>query len=744
MIDIWVKEDLKNIFKEHPVAVLIDESGDAQFLLPIIEKEYKLYIANSQIEELHAKYLIERLQPTQEKCLVYTRTKKEDQKFIREYCETNGCLEIRYLQNYIKDKVHQTLNLNINLSNEDLIAAAKVSVGKDKVYWMDVIHKGPAEIFDLKKELLPFLNDPEMYSTEKYDAHLRKTFYDKVNELLGQESFSKPAETLATEVVKAILDGLVFDSCPPVLETIYRNWLDSVSFKNSFNRYLSQYSLPVGFDIWTVNLNHPFKQIDEKWLREIGLHVGNKGALPNYLEKINQRYLSKQAQTMGIKFWKDVITLLEFDPTDINYLNSFAECVVFYTKHFYKLDTAIRNLYAEFLYNKDLIEPFQELYKQLVSVFLDKWFKHFNGYQENQNGTIQRIIDDNHIKTAIIVGDGISYEIADEIARRVDSKLKLTRDTITADIPTETENNMSRIYMDNGDTEKVHVNREKYLTGQNADTVIDFIKLDDISEEAGPAQFLICTYKDIDSIGEKLQQKALKYFPETIDFFAKKVELLIKSGYAKVFLISDHGFVLTGLLSEADKISISPEGVCEKTERYVRTTDKQADLTSQYIEVKKNYGPFNYLYFSQNMNPFKTPGLYGFSHGGISPQEIITPFFCWERSDTSIPALAVSINNKVDLKSVTGEVFQIKMKSEKGGEGLFLMERKVYLVFFSNKKQVNKSDVFTIQRDQIITKEYTFDGHNDIEVQLLDAKSKEQLDRTKIKQNKARDLGGLM
>ena len=144
------------------------------------------------------------------------------------------------------------------------------------------------------------------------------------------------------------------------------------------------------------------------------------------------------------------------------------------------------------------------------------------------------------------------------------------------------------------------------------------------------------------------------------------------------------------------------------------------------------------------MNPFKTPGLYGFSHGGISPQEIITPFFCWERSDKSTPALMVSIYNKADLKSVTGEVFQIKMKSEKGAEGLFLMERKVYLVFFSSKKQVNKSDVFTIQRDQIITKEYTFDGHNDIEVQLLDAKSKEQLDRTKIKQNKARDLGGLM
>ena len=33
MIDIWFKKDLKQIFEKHPVAVFIDESGDAEFLL---------------------------------------------------------------------------------------------------------------------------------------------------------------------------------------------------------------------------------------------------------------------------------------------------------------------------------------------------------------------------------------------------------------------------------------------------------------------------------------------------------------------------------------------------------------------------------------------------------------------------------------------------------------------------------------------------------------------------------------
>jgi hypothetical protein len=159
-------------------------------------------------KRLRIKYLIEKAQPSHERFLVYTRSKKDDLKFIREYCETCGCLEIRYLQNYIKDKVHQTLNLNINLPKDELIAAAKVSVGKDRTYWMDLSHKGATEIFDLNKELLPFVHDPDTYSKEKYDAQLRETFYRKVNELLGQDYLSKPAPTLAGEVVKAMLDGL--------------------------------------------------------------------------------------------------------------------------------------------------------------------------------------------------------------------------------------------------------------------------------------------------------------------------------------------------------------------------------------------------------------------------------------------------------------------------------------------------------------------------------------------------------
>ncbi len=744
MIDRWLKDDLRNININQFVVVFIDESGDAEFLLKAVEDEYTLYQANSEIEELHVKYLIEKAQPSHERFLIYTRLKRDELKFIREYCETCGCLEIRHLQNYIKDKVHQTLNLNINLPKDELIAAAKVSVGKDRTYWMDLSHKGASEIFDLKKELIPFLHDPDTYSKEKYDAQLRETFYQKINDLIKQKYISKPAKTLANEVVKAMLDGLAIGACDKTLENVYCDWLDSVSYKNSFSDYLINYTLPIGIDIWEMSPSHPFGIVDEKWLKEIGSNINKKESLPNYISKISQRNQDKQAQSLGIIFWGDIKTLLEFDSKNIAYLSSFSECIDFYTKHFYKLDAAIRNLYAEFLHEKELIEPFQDHYKQILSIFLNKWFKYFGGYTEGQTGILQRIIDENNVKTAIIVGDGITYEIASKISQKTNGSYKLIRDTILADIPSETENNMSRIYMANGFTEKIQSNREKYLRAQNLDRSIDFIKLDDLNEDVRPSQYLICTCKDIDAMGEKLQHKALKYFPESIDYFAEKISLLLGGGYSKVYLIADHGFVLTGLLSEADKITVKLDGEGGKAERYIRSVKRQVSLTDGYIEVEKKYDAFNYLYFSKTMNPFKTPGVYGFSHGGVSPQELITPFFCWEQPGGPSQALKVSIQNKDDLKSVSGELYQVKIQSGKGAGDLFSMNRKVYFIFFSSKIQINKSDVFTIQKEEILAKEYTFDGNTEIEIQLLDATTKEQLDRVVIKQNKDRDLGGLI
>ena len=49
MIDQWFKHDLQDIYEQHTVAVFIDELGDAEFLLKILESEYTVHETNSEV-----------------------------------------------------------------------------------------------------------------------------------------------------------------------------------------------------------------------------------------------------------------------------------------------------------------------------------------------------------------------------------------------------------------------------------------------------------------------------------------------------------------------------------------------------------------------------------------------------------------------------------------------------------------------------------------------------------------------
>ena len=123
--------------------------------------------------------------------------------------------------------------------------------------------------------------------------------------------------------------------------------------------------------------------------------------------------------------WLDVLSLLEFDVIQINNLKNFEETLKFYTEQFYILDSALRRLYSEFLNEKEIIQPFQEYYNDILIQFLDKWYVNYGGYQENQTGFIETIIDNSHEKCAIIIGDGLSYEISKIVSEKLKGKYKI-------------------------------------------------------------------------------------------------------------------------------------------------------------------------------------------------------------------------------------------------------------------------------------------------------------------------------
>ena len=745
MIDTWFKKDLEKIFDTHPIVVFIDESKEAAFLLEEVKNNYQLFNTANEIDELKIKYEIEKNFDTQKKHLIYTNTAKEQLKFIREYCETNGSVEIKHLDRYIKEKVVTHLNINLHLEKEELIAAAKVSLGKDQTYWMNLSHNGASEIFNLEKELLPFLDNPKTY-LDKYDKAVQELFFKKVNELIGQVYISKLPATLASEVVFHLFDGLVNNNPNKVLLDVYNNWLDSKTYQKSFDGYLKKYKIETKTEIFNSHPSHPFRVLDELWLEDLGKNINNKSYNINFLPKINQRITSKAVNHLGITFWKNIKTLLEFDEKNINQIASYNECVTFYTNHFYRLDKAIRELYTEFLDRKNLIEPVQAYYKNYAVIFLDKWFKYIEEYKSNQTGKLQEIIDSNPSKTAIVVGDGVSYEFAQDIIEKVSKEYTLSKkhQYIFAGLPSETEHNMSQLYIDTGKVLAKKQDRETYILNQNKDKSIGFIDLEMVNENTDKEHYLICSYKDPDKLGETYQQKALKYFAQVADLYATKIEQLLKNGYQNVYLVTDHGFVLTGILENSDKIEVDFKQNVNKSERFIRTEEKQNIDTHLLIEKEVKYANFNYCYFAKRLGPFKTPGVYGYSHGGMSPQETIIPFLKWSNENNIQDQLQVAITNKKELNDVTGDLFSIILKATATSSDLFSSERKVIILFFANNKNINESDIITISKGTELKKEFRFGSNAEIEVKIVDAFTKEQLDKVIVKQNKARDLGGLL
>lgn len=744
MIDTWFKQDLQKITGKHPVAVFIDQSGDAAFMLAEVEKNHRVIITGNEIEELKARYAIEKDQEQTKPVLIYTTTPREKLKFVREYCETNGCIEIRHFHQYVKEKVHEHLNLNLYLDKDELLSAAKVSIGRDQTYWMDLCHKGASEIFDMKKELLPFLDDPNGY-LKKYDKKLQEMFFTRLNELLGQLYVKKPAATLATETVNHLLNGLAHNCPDKTLLEVYYNWLDSKTYQKSFEGYLKKFKLKLQGDVFSVHPSHPFSKVDESWLSELGSNMHDRVFVSVFLQRITKRLADRAARNLNIDFWQHVKVILEFDEKNISQLSSFDECVSFYTSHFFKLDRAIRNLYTRFLEKKELLRPLQDLYKNHVVLFLDKWFRYFRDYKETQCGKLAEIIERHNEKTAIVVGDGLSFEFASDIKAKVSKEFDFSEEHqyLLAGLPSETGHNMSLLYVDSGAVLSAKKEREQYLAGQFAGKDIVFVDLESVSELTDKAHYLVCYHKDPDKLGEAHQQNSLKYFDQLSDSYARKIEQLLKNGYRNVYLFTDHGFVLTGLLEESDKISVEFTGNVHKHERYIQTELQQQYDKKLLLETEYTYENFNYCYFAKRMGPFKTLGVYGYSHGGCSPQEVIVPCFRWTPEKSEVNTLNVMIANKPDLKDVAGDLFAIKLKAETSAPDLFSAERKIVLLFFAGNEKINESDIITIQKEKEIKKEYQFDKHTSIEVKLLDALTREQLDKATVNKSMARDLGGL-
>lgn len=746
MTDTWFIQDIEKQIKYGGRLVVIDPAAQCEFLMHTAELSgYIILKTDLQFneewekvrEELFLRYTAESKHKN-DKIIFYVTRPKNQLSFLFDYCFTHGCIDLSNPAEWLRKKLFNHTGIQVNMENPMLLTAAKMGMGRDLSWWKKILQK-LEELVSIDNELLPFLSDPESYLSSK-ESDVRRLFEEKLFELLGQPYMAKPPATLAKEVATLLFDRLLNNDISSELLSIYYKWLDSNIYYPSLKRYVDQYKLDPKLNVWNVHPNHCFEAIDHIQIKQIASHFRDVSFVQDKLQKIKIRVGSQRVSRNVPGWWHDVITLFEFDNKPLSTCNTLDKVIGFYTSSFHKVDRAIRNLYAAFLNDESVLRPLQEHYESLNHELLQHWFDYSSEYKSNQQGYLVQLIKQSKPGTAIIVGDGVRYEIASFIESQFDKKANVDMGIMLADMPSETEHNMSALYVGGNKIIPIHKDREKQLaelTGKE----IKFLNLEALHYGI-QADYLVLTYKDIDSAGEKLQMGAIKLFGEFESVLTEKIQLLLNMNFKEVHLITDHGFVLTGLLDEADKINPQVSGKKEVHERFIRTADKQTNVDWLMFDVP--CGEYKYVYTAKSHRPFKSKGVYGFSHGGFTPQEIIIPNLKLTKLKASTSGLHVYFENKKELAEITGDLFMIRIEAPLAPTDVFSRERKVQIKLYADHIEYQSSDVITMNPNSIAEKEFSFHQKNEVSAVLLDAVTREQLDTVSIKKSSARDLGGLL
>lgn len=745
MTEKWLIEDINRLLQHRKRVVLLDPNGQCGFALPILEQHQITILRTNEAtlpkwkqekEELMLRYDAE-VKYADRPLVFYVTRPQTSLTFLYDYCFTHGCLDLTYPQDWLKNKIYSNTGLQAQLEDSLLLTAAKKGIGEDIEWWKKIVLEIEG-VINLDNELLPFVHAPEEYFKGK-TSDVKLLFEQKVHDVLAQPYTPKPPKTLAGEVVKSMLEGLAYNTISPTLLSLYHKWADSTTYRPSLDVYCSDYKLKSSASPMSAHPDHCFDKLDRLALKHIVENSRDTSFVKSELQKLKKRIFSSKVPHYVPSWWRDVWTLYHSSTTRLTACRNLDAFIEYYTGTFSEVDRAIRNLYEVFLNDRAIVRPLQEYYESLNHELLQTWFGFSGEYTSDQQGTLPALLKDAPPKTAIIVGDGVRYEIADYVAKKLEMKYTVEKRSMLADMPSETEHNMSALYVGNNEVVKVHKDREVRLTQTTGKNIV-YMPLEHVNDGTD-AEYLVLTYKDIDSAGEKLQQAAIKLFSEFEAVLIDKITLLLNNGYREVYLVTDHGFVLTGLLDDSDKIEPNATGKKEVHERFIRTVDKQSN--GEWLAFDAPYNDYNYVYAAKNHRPFKSKGVYGFSHGGFTPQEIIIPQFKFTMNKSTVSELEVIIANKDDLNDVTGELFVIKLAVPKVGSDLFGSIRKVQIKLYTDNKEFQSSDIITMSADSI-EKEFSFSGNSQVQAILIDAATKAQLDSVFIKKSTMRDLGGLL
>ena len=733
MIEQWFQKEIRQLLDERHRLVITDTKGEGAFLLSLLPKRLTLLKANNKREELQARLDAER-DDRERNIVFYTTIAKRKLTQLQEYATTCGCIVLDDMEAYLKGLLHREMGINSMVDGQRLILAAKMDKGKDENWWRGVA-QGIINPMKADEMILEFLKDPVLYKQES-DEGVFQLMQEEACRLIGKPNTPQSPDIFAKEFVNTLFGKLLDNTISDNLLSLYYRMVESTEMDDTVREYVDAYEIPVSTDPFCCHTDHPFAAIDAMMFRQLSKML--QGGQPyNIAEKyIERRISSTKARRFKSPWLKDVITLLKCDIGKPHMIAGLDDFATYYRDIFAPIDTAMRRIYVAWLSETDVLRPVQEYYEQYNRTMLNAWYQFASHYTQTQQGLIFQCFNNSQGRTAIIVCDGLRLEMAEAIVKRkFPSGISITRNTSWSKLPSVTPNGMSALYGLDSVKEDCTSKRQQALLQVVPE--VEFLPLLQLNQHV-TAEKLVLLYGNIDKIGEKMQLSGLAEISGYEQQLYEKILELLKMGYLNIWLTTDHGYVITGILDEADKQPVPPGGTAE--ERFVTAVDPISDTS--LLERNDDWLTGAYQYYAQTDKPFRTRGEYGYSHGGMTPQECLIPRYHIFQKGNQV-GMKVAITNKANLKSVTGQFFNVALKGIGNGNDVFESERKVLLLFYNKDgHEISRSNIIKIKAGDETVQEYSLNQER-MKLVVVDAVTTEQLDACDIEKSSSRDMGGL-
>lgn len=660
MIGQWFIDKVKELLDAHHRLVITDTQGDGAFLLAYLPaRRYMVLSASTPSEERRVRTEAER-DYREKNVIFYTTIPQKKLTALQEYAATCGCIVLDDMEAYIKQTLHDKLGLHTHVDGRTLLLAAKMSRGRDENWWRGIA-TGINNPLQPAQLITDFLKNPESFAQES-DSDVYAVMQEEACKIAGKPKTNQTPVVLAAEFMASLFSKLLDGTADSELLDIYYAMADSEEMKEQMQAYIDGFKFQDSC-FKDCNPDHPFVAVDKEMFRHLAEKLKQHEDITDVRRYIAHRLASKKALRYKPSWLREVALLLDFNIGQPHLISSLPQLAEYYRDTFASLDTVMRRIYVEWLNEPDVLRPTQEYYETQNKLMLDVWFGLTDRYEQTQQGLLTKMFAQGRNKTAIIVCDGLRLEMAEAIAKRkFHSGISIDKTTAWSKLPSVTPNGMSALY---GLPSAIGDSTAKRQTAlKQAVPDVEIMSLDKLNNSVTAAK-LVLTYGNIDEIGETLQMAGLAEISSYEEKLYASIQQLLRMGYSDVFLTTDHGYVITGILDEADKFP-PPKGAIID-ERFAVATDPVQCGLIERNDVWTNGG---YQYYAQTDKPFRTKGKYGYAHGGMTPQECLIPAYHFAEKNVKM-GLKVSITNKAELSAVTGQFYTIKLAGNGSANYMF-------------------------------------------------------------------------